>query len=222
LNVGTPTCPLPAGGFDWRPTLPPVVLDCWPVASPATDWRFTTVASWRGAFGPVEFGGKTFGVKAHQFRRVFELPAHSGLPFEVALSIHPADEKDREALLRNGWKVVDPATAACDPDSFRRYVQGSAAEFSPAQGIYADSRCGWVSDRTACYLASGRPVIVEDTGLQTHIATGDGLLTYRTLDEALVASKTIHRDYHRHAIAARNLAVSLFDSNQVLSRILNA
>jgi hypothetical protein len=221
LNVGKAICSLPTGGIPWRPTLPPVVLDLWPETTPPAYWRFTTVASWRGAFGPLEFNGRAFGTKAHQFRKIIDLPTRSGLPFEVALAIHPADAKDKAALVRAGWQVVEPATVADSPDAFRRYVQESAAEASPAQGVYVETRSGWVSDRTACYLAAGKPAVVEETELCHHLPTGDGLLTFRTLSDAVSAAQTVQRDYRRHAIAARSLAEHYFDSDRVLSRILN-
>ena len=108
-NIGTPACFIPTGGFSWHPIRPPVVLEQWPVAPTQEPDRFTTIASWRGAFGPVEFEGKRFGVKAHEFRKYVDLPRRAAGQFEIALSIHPADAKDLNLLLEHGWDVADPA-----------------------------------------------------------------------------------------------------------------
>ena len=147
LNVGAPDCCIPTCGLRWRPVLPPVVLDDWPVAnaSPASHAAapFTTIASWRGPFGPITHDGKTFGLKVHEFRKVLDLPARTGLPFEIALAIHPGDTADREKLVTHGWRLVEPAAVAADPQTFRDYVTGSRAEFSVAQGVYVDTNSGW-------------------------------------------------------------------------------
>jgi hypothetical protein len=193
----------------WRPIRQPVLLDEWPVVNGVGE-RFTTVASWRGAYGPIGEHGQ----KAHEFRKVIELPLRARGKFELALEIQPADRRDLDALLGHGWHVVEPPR---DPGEFRLYVQRSAAEFSPAQGIYADTRSGF-SDRTVRYLASGKPALVQDTG--TSLPTGEGLLTWRTLDDAVAGVARILSDYERHARAARALAEEHFDSDRVLGRLL--
>jgi hypothetical protein len=212
-NVGTAHCPLPVNGIAWRPTRPPVVLDDWPVAAAGDTARFTTISSWRGAFGPVD----GYGVKAHEFRKMAELPRRAAGTFEIALAIDPADARDRELLLGNGWRLVDPAAAARDPFAFQAYVQGSGAEFSPAQGVYVETRSGWFSDRTARYLAAGKPALVQDTG--SPLPSGEGLLTYRTVDEAAAGADAIVADYDRHSRAARRLAEEHFASDGVLTRL---
>lgn len=219
-NIGTPECPIPTSGIAWRKIRPPVVLGEWPVLSAPAFERFTTIASWRGPFGVVEFGGQTFGLKVHEFRKFMELPQRAGLPFEIALNIHPADHKDLDALQRHGWRITDPRAAASDPDAFRRYVQQSSAEFSVAQGIYVQTGSGWFSDRTAAYLASGKPALVQDTGFSRNLATGEGLIAFRTLDEAVAGAEGIAGDYPLHCRAARELAEAHFDSDKVLGRLL--
>jgi hypothetical protein len=230
-NIGTPVCAIPTGGIHWRATRQPVVLDQWPVAEVQGSKderrggnRFTTIASWRGPFGPVQTGGKTFGLKLHEFRKVIELPrrvASAAGVFEIALDIHPADQKDRAALEQNGWRIVDPRAVAGDPAAFRQYVQGSAAEFSVAQGIYVDTHSGWFSDRSVRYLASGRPVLVQDTGFSQHYPVGEGIVPFRTLDEASAGADDIVRNYASHCRAARGLAENYFDSDKVLRRLLD-
>jgi hypothetical protein len=219
-NIGQPGCSIPAGDIQWIPTLPPTVLSKWPFEDPVEPGRFTTVASWRGPFGPVSHGGHSYGLKVHEFRKFAELPKRAAGTFELALDIHPADGADRDLLLRHGWRVVDPASAVAGPLDFRRYVQGSSAEFSAAQGIYVDTRSGWFSDRTARYLASGKPAIVQDTGLGQTLPVGEGLLTFRTLDEAVERVHEVMEDPERHRKAARALAEEHLDSDLVLGKML--
>ena len=218
-NIGSPDCAIPTGGIQWRHTRPPVVLEDWPACAPKPFDRFTTIASWRGAYGTVTHEGKTYGLKCHEFRKCFELPQRTEKQFEVALQIHPADKKDLEALLGHGWKVIEPQSIADTPETFRRYIQNSGAEFSPAQGIYVDTNSGWFSDRTVRYLASGRPALVQETGFSQHISTGEGLISFRTLDEAVAGAERIVRDYFAHCAAARRVVEEFFDARQVVRRL---
>ncbi len=219
-NIGTSDCVIPAGGIPWRAVRQPVVLEEWPVVRADAADRFTTIASWRGPFGPVQHDGKTFGLKVHEFRKFIDLPGRVPGKFEIALNIHNADEKDRLALLDHGWRLVNPRDVASDPLAFRRYVQDSSAEFSVAQGIYVDTNSGWFSDRTVRYLASGKPALVQDTGFGRNIPTGNGLLAFRTLDEAVAGADRIMRDYDRHCRAARGIADEYFDSDKALGQFL--
>ena len=219
-NIGTAGCNIPTGGIVWRKTRPPIVLDEWPAVAGPTFDRFTTVASWRGSYGPVEFEGRTYGLKVHEFRKFIEVPRRTGLPFEIALGIHPADHKDRAAIEAAGWRITDPIAAAGSPEAFRDYVRGSGAEFSVAQGVYVHTGSGWFSDRTAVYLASGRPVLVQDTGFSRNLPTGTGLLAFRTFDEAAAGAGQIASNYAHHCRGARELAEAYFDSRLVLTRLL--
>jgi hypothetical protein len=219
-NIGKPFCAIPAGGIEWRPVRQPVALDLWPVSYEGERQRFTTIASWRGPFGSVWHGGKTYGLKVHEFRKFIELPRRTPYTFELALDIHPAEVNDLELLDRNGWRVVDPKAAVGDPDSFRRYVHGSGAEFSAAQGIYVDTESGWFSDRTTRYLASGKPALVQDTGFSRNLPVGEGLLAFRTLEEAVAGAEEIQSDYETHARAARHIAETVFASDVALRPIL--
>ncbi|MQA73295.1 MAG: hypothetical protein GEU88_02900 [Solirubrobacterales bacterium] len=216
--IGTPACQIPTEGIDWHPVSPPVVLDDWPAMDPAGLDRFTTISSWRGPFGPIEHGGRTYGLKHHEFRKMIELPQRSGERFEIALDIHPADGRDLEALGANGWRIVDPRSVVGDLDAFRAYVQGSGAEFSVAQGIYVDTRSGWFSDRTTRYLASGRPALVQDTGFGDTLPVGEGLVAFRTLEDAVAGAADIADRYAEHCRAARRIAEEHFDAGRVLAR----
>ncbi|MEJ7590767.1 MAG: hypothetical protein WKF77_04410 [Planctomycetaceae bacterium] len=182
--------------------------------------RFTTIANWRGSFGPVQIGNQTFGQKVHEFRKIWELPCRVPSDFEISLNIYPGDHKDYETLNALGWRITDPLKAASTPDRFRRYVQQSGAEFSVAQGIYMQTNSGWFSDRTTRYLASGKPVLVQDTGCGRHLPVGKGLLTFRTLDEAVAGAEAITADYETQCAAARGIAERYFDSDKVLGRLL--
>jgi hypothetical protein len=224
LNIGASDCCIPTCGIPWRHVVPPVVLGDWPVAEAmygeSQAERFTTVASWRGPFGPITHEGKAFGLKVHEFRKVIDLPRRTGLPFELALAIHPGDAADREKLLAAGWGLVDPKAVASGPQAFRDYVSSSFAEFSVAQGVYVETTSGWFSDRTVRYLAAGRPVLVQDTGFSRHLPTGLGLVAFRTPDEAEAAAADIVARYAEHRAAARALAVAHFDSDRVVGRLL--
>jgi hypothetical protein len=220
-NVGTEASSIPAAGIDWKPVKPPVVLDQWPLSEPRDPGRFTTIATWRSGFGTVEFEGRSYGLKVHEFRKMLELPQRAPGTFEIALDIHPGDSGDLEQLQSHGWLIVDPRQAARDPDAFRDYVQGSGAEFSVAQGVYVDTASGWFSDRTAGYLASGKPALVQDTGLAGNYPLGEGLVTFRTLEDAIAGAERIGADYRTHSQAARALAESHFDSDRVLADFLS-
>lgn len=221
-NVGSDRCDLPTGDIEWRPMLPPVVLEEWPQSTERASGHFTTVATWRGPFGPVEWDRRRFGLKVHEFRKFLSLPQIVDAQFDVALSIHAADGADLEVLEAQGWCVVDPRRVAGTPDGFRDYVAGSMAEFSVAQGIYVASRSGWFSDRTTRYLASGRPALVQDTGVGSLLPTGEGLVTFSTLDEARAGAESIVSDFRAHSLAARSVAETYFDSDVVLGAFLEA
>jgi hypothetical protein len=218
-NIGSSDCAIPAGNIEWRHTRPPVVLTEWPLRESASFNRFTTVASWRGAYAPVEYCGKTYRLKAHEFRKFVELPRHMRLRFEIALQIYPGDQKDLDALIANGWNIVDPIQVADFPHEYRRYIQGSGAEFSVAQGMYVDTNSGWFSDRTVRYLASGKPALVQDTGFSRHYPAQEGLVAFRTFEEAVSGAESITADYRKHCTAARAIAEEFFDSDKVIRRM---
>jgi hypothetical protein len=215
-NIGTPACSIPTGGIRWRPTRQPAVLDHWPVSREGDRSRFTTIATWRGPYGSVQYDGKTYGLKVHEFRKFIEMPGRTRPTFEIALDIHPDEEKDLKLLHHHAWQLVDPRVVAPDPTAFRHYVQGSGAEFSVAQGVYVDTHSGWFSDRTVRYLASGKPALVQDTGFGRNYPVGEGLVAFSTPEQAIAGAERIGRDYEKHCRAARALAEDYFDSDRVL------
>jgi hypothetical protein len=217
-NIGRPGCGVPVCGRDWVTTPPPVVLDDWPVVEGGDS--YTSVATWRNAYGTVAFQGSTYGSRVHEFRKYLELPALVDADFELALDIHPHEVNDLEALDAHGWRLVDPEDVAGTLETYRSYIQCSRAELCVAQQMYVATRSGWLSDRSLCYLASGKPVLAQDTGFSDNYPVGEGLLAFSTLEEAAAGIEEIERNYEDHCRAARALAEKYFDSDKVLGRIL--
>jgi hypothetical protein len=220
VNVGAEGCAVPTGGRRWIPTRQPVVLERWPRAAPGR--AFTSVGSWRGPFEPVEHGGRSYGLRVHEFRRFAELPGLVDAPFELALDIDDEDAADRRLLREGRWELADPEGVAGDLDSYRSYVQGSMAEIAIAKEMYVATRGGWFSDRSASYLASGKPVLAQDTGFGDSLPSGEGLLAFSNLEEARTGAEEISRNLPRHSAAARAIAEEFFASERVLAELLEA
>ncbi len=220
-RIGEPGCAVPTCGLDWITTPQPVVLEHWPVV-PATGTAFTSVASWRGSMGPLEYDGKRLGLRVHEFRRFLDLPGRTGQTFELALDIHSDETEDLTRLRESGWTLLDPLAATGDPRSYQAFIQGSGAELMIAKNLYVETRSGWFSDRSICYLASGRPVLAQNTGLPDRLPTGLGLVTFETLDDACAGIEAVVRERARHARAARALAEAYFDSDWVLPALVDA
>ena len=218
LNVGSEGCGVPTCGLRWLTIPHPVVLERCPVVEGGGG--FTSVGSWRGPYDRLEYRGRSLGQRAHEFRRFAALPSRVEAPFRVALEIDESDEADRALLRDNGWQLADPQQVAGSPAAYLRFVQGSLAELTVAKGIYVELQSGWLGDRTACYLASGKPALVQDTGLAAHYPLGEGLLAFSSFDEAVDGARRILDEYPVHAGAARRLAETEFDSRLVLPRLL--
>ncbi|HEX6386405.1 MAG TPA: hypothetical protein VF177_17165 [Anaerolineae bacterium] len=219
LALGKAGCVVPTFGLPWITTLQPVVLAHWPVARHTTYDALTTVANWRG-YGSIEYAGVFYGQKAHSLRQFFSLPTLTKEKFMLALSIHPDESSDLKALAENGWHLLDPTQVAHTPADYRRFVQGSKGEFGIAKSGYVAAGCGWFSDRSICYLASGRPVIAQETGFSRFLPTGEGLFAFKTSDDVLASIEALNRDYSRQSRAARAIAEEYFDSDKVLTRLL--
>lgn len=221
-RIGRPDCTIPTCGLDWLTLPQPIVLDQWPVAPPRPAGAFTSVGAWRGPNGPIELEGRTYGLRCHEFRTFLDLPARCpGESFEQALDIHEGDRKDIDALESRGWRLVDPLAVAGSPAAYRDYIAASKAEFMVPKQMYVDTRGGLLSDRSASYLVSGRPVLARDTGLAGLYPLGEGLLAFATPDEAAAGVAVIAADYPRHCRAAREIAESAFDSDRVLTGFLD-
>ena len=218
--IGDADCTVPTCGLRWLHTLPPVDLASWPrVQDRGAD--YTTVGNWR-SYGSITAHGAHLGQRAHSVRPLFELPRRVRPRIAVAFAIDDAETSDLHELRRNGWSLVDPFQAAGTPSRYRRFLQQSRAEISIAKRGYVVSRCGWFSDRSACYLASGRPVLALETGLDGAFPTGEGLILFSDLDTAVAGIEEIEGDYTRHATAARELAVEYLDARRVLEQLLEA
>ena len=217
-NLGAPDCPVPLVKFRWQPTRPPVVLDFWPVTADPGAARFTTVATWRNVGKDVTWDGVSYQWSKHDnFQRVLDLPRRVAQPLELALE--SADSGARERLRAHGWLVTDALSVSRDLDGYRDYLAGSRGEFTVAKDLVVRTRSGWFSDRSACYLAAGRPVVTQDTGFGAFVPTGEGLFGFSDVDEAAAAIEAINRDYPRHSAAARRLAAEYFDAEAVLERL---
>jgi len=220
--VGAEGCPIPTCGYDWIATFPPVALSHWSAAAePPTRDAFTTVGHWR-SYGSIEYGGIHYGQRAHSLRELVELPRLSEARFQLALGIHPDEVDDLAALRANGWQLLDPYEVAASPASYAEFIRSSKAELSIAKSGYVASRSGWFSDRSAAYLASGRPVVAQETGFGEVLPVGEGLLAFSTSEEAAAAVAVIEREPARHGRAARAIAEEHLDARKVLPRLLDA
>ena len=218
LELGV-SAQVPVCGREWISTVPPVVLEHWPIAGPVAVDAFTTVGNWR-SYGSIDRNGVRYGQRAHSVRGLLDLPEKTDQAIMPAFAIHPDESADLAALREHGWRLLDPAEVASTPARYREFVQGSKGELGIAKEGYVVSRCGWFSDRSACYLASGRPVVAQDTGFSAHLPVGEGLLAFTTADEAASAIARVVSDYKHHCSAARDLAEECFDSDIVLGRLL--
>ncbi len=223
-RIGTPGCDVPVHGVRYLPTRQPVVLDWWapngcaaPAAGPL---RCTTVASWEQAHKDITWRGETYTwSKSAEFEKLLGVPAQTSCTLELALSL---DDEPTLARLRAAGFVVGPARGLSnDPEAYRDYIRASGAEFTAAKDQNVRLRSGWFSDRTATYLAAGRPAVVQDTGFDAVLPTGDGLLSFRTPDEAVAALEEVASDPARHGAAALQIAQGFFDAHAVLSRLLH-
>jgi hypothetical protein len=218
-----PDCEVPRLGVSWHTFRPFVYLPLWP-ARPAPEPRapFTSVVHW--TWGELWLHDRVLSqAKRDGYLRYVALPRKAGRPFELATTIYPDDGSgDRELLLRNGWTLVDPHDVAGTPDAYRRYIARSRAEIACPKPVYRDLKTGWLSDRSARYLASGRPVLAEETGFSDHLPTGMGLVAFRNPEEALEGVADIDANYDRHSRAAREIAEEFLDSGRCLPEMLSA
>ena len=182
--------------------------------------RFTSISCWKGR-GTFQWKEKRSGEKSDNLLKFIDLPQRTNQELEIALRLDSAIyHVDREMFLENGWRVRDPLELRCFED-YRNYIGESRAEFSVAHNRYVEFKTGWLSDRSALYLASGKPVLVQSIGVEHRIPTGKGLLTFSTVEEAVGGIEEINRDYSTHCRVAREFAEEYFDSDKVLSKILN-
>jgi hypothetical protein len=219
-NHGNHDCKLPVSDrFTFHATRQPVLLDQWCTNGHGDSDRFTTVAGWKQLWREVTFEGETYHWSKHfEFLKFLALPSQCGAAFELALTGY--EPEDRELLEQHGWQVVDAAPLSADVDRYRDYIRESSGEFTVAKDQNVRFRTGWFSDRSAAYLAAGRPVVTQETGFSSSLPTGRGLFGFSTLEEAATAVDAIVSDYHRHRTAARAIAAEYFDHAVVLPALL--
>jgi hypothetical protein len=214
-------CEVPTLGLTWHPFLPVVYLPMWKAPpDPGPQASFSSVVHWYS--GELWLGDRALSMaKRDGYRRYAELPQRAGRPFELAAIIYPDDQTDdREVMLRQGWSPVDPYRVVDSPSAYQRYIERSRAEIACPKPIYRELKTGWLSDRSACYLASGRPVLAEEIGFSDHVPTGGGLVAFRDVDEAVWGVADIDANYERHMRAARELAEEFLDSRRCLAVML--
>lgn len=208
--IGTPLSIIPCGSFEWQHTWQPVVLSEWlPIDDPSHMDRFSTIMSWT-----IQSFSDIGGNKDHEFLKILDIPSHTKATFDLAVT------GPRDLLLSFGWGCRDALSISHHIFPYRDFIRSSFAEFSVAKQTYVETRSGWFSDRSECYLAAGRPVVVQDTGFSAHIPVGEGILPFKTKDEALAALESVMTEYPKHSRRAHELARTLFDSTVVLTSLL--
>lgn len=213
-RLGAPDCLIPTAGWTWLKTLPPVALSEWPRVEERPGLPFTAVMRWDG-FRDASLEGETYGQKDREFARFIDLPQRTAQKFRIALN-------GPETLSAYGWEIVPGEIATRTPEAYRRFIQQSRAEFGVAKHGYVKMRGGWFSDRSVCYLASGLPVLIQDTGLGDWLPVGEGILAFQDLPEILRGIELINADYPRHRRAARQLAEAYFSTHKILPALLQA
>lgn len=220
-NIGTAACPIPTGDVAWRPLRQPIVAELWEPAPIDPRAPFTTVGKWDSSGRDVTFAGELFAWrKRTEWFHFLDLPTTTGQPFRVAMDV-ASQPGDLARLRAAGWEVVDPLAVSADPEVYRAFIRGSRGEFTVAKDVNVRLRSGWFSDRSACYLAAGRPVVNQDTGFDVHLPVGEGLFAFRTPDDARAAFAAIAADYPRHCRAARALAIEYFSPQRVLGPLVD-
>ena len=217
-NINSSKCQIPTDGFNWHPTRQPIVLDLWLNKSENHNGKFTNVMQWE-SYAPLEHNGIHYGVKADSFGPYFNLPKRTNQVLEIALG---SSNAPRGKFRDNKWILMDPLEVSKDPWIYNQYIKNSKAEFSVAKQAYVKSRSGWFSERSASYLASGRPVLAQETGFSEWIETGGfGLLHFNSPEEAINGIETINANYQKHCNSARALAYEYFEAKKVLGDLID-
>jgi hypothetical protein len=215
-NVGTDRSSAPTAGKVWRPITHPVVVELFSPGAISSSAAFTTVMNWQ-SYEPIEFRGESFGHKDVEFEKFIDLPRRVGVPMEVAVG---GKKVPLERLRTAGWRVLDAHKVTASVDSYWKYLSCSLGEFTVCKSGFVKTNNGWFSDRASAYLASGRPVVQQDTGFGDHLPCGDGLMAVRTVEEASAAIEEIIGNYEHHSRRAREIAVEHLEASRVLGRFL--
>jgi hypothetical protein len=218
-NIGSPGCAIPTDRFTWQATRQPIAVELWPPLTTDVRAPFTTIGRWDERRRDVRFQGQVYSwSKRTEWMTFLELPGRSGEAFTVAMDVDKTPD-DAELLRNHGWEITDPVAVSRDALTYRDFIRHSKGEFTVAKDLNVRLASGWFSDRGACYLAAGRPVVTQDTGFGRVLPTGKGLYAVRTLDDAIRAVTSIASDYEANAQAAREMAKQYFDAGKVLTDI---
>jgi hypothetical protein len=219
-NIGRPGCVIPTERFVWHPTRQPIALDLWPPLPADPTAPYTTIGRWDEARRDIHFRGEVYAWRKRvEWIKFLDLPQRTGERFSVAMDVDKTPG-DGDLVRGHGWKITDPISVSRDPLTYRDFIRRSKGEFTVAKDLNVRLASGWFSDRGACYLAAGRPVVTQDTGFGRVLPTGTGLFAVRSLDEAVAAFAAINADYPRHTQAARRIAEKHFDAGSVLRDLL--
>jgi hypothetical protein len=222
-NLGTIDCKVPVGPFRYLPTRQPIILDWWRARDNGGrkngSLRFTTIASWKQTGKDIQWNGETYlWSKHHEFLKFIDLPRRTPHRFELALAC--SEPAALQLLTSQGWGVVDALPLSKEILPYREYFFASAGEFTVAKDQNIRLRSGWFSDRSACYLASGKPVITQDTAFGKVLPTGRGLFAFRTMDDILAALDAIASDYEGNCRAAHDIAAEHFAAEKVVGTMM--
>jgi hypothetical protein len=220
-NIGNADCPLPPLPRLRSRTRQPVLLHLWQDGAPLKK-KFTTVGNWRQTGRDIEFESQAYRwSKHHEFLKFVDLPRRTHQSIELATGLANLSPKERELLESMGWRLRDAHPFTTDPWRYRDYVQSSRGEFTVAKDLHIRLRSGWFSERSACYLAAGRPVVTQNTGFGKVLPTGEGLFAFNTIEEILAAFEAINSDYEKHSRAARAIAEEYFRAETVLKKVID-
>ena len=219
-NLGRPDCGVPVERFTWHPTRQPVVLDFWPRGRAPAEAPYTTIATWRHQKDRAFRGETYYWSKEREFLKILDLPKRCPAPLELALDITPDAPQTAPMLREHGWRVISAAGVSREITTYRDYIRGSRGEFTVAKDQNVRLRSGWFSDRSACYLASGRPVVTQETGFSNVLPSGRGLFGWRSEDDIVAAVEAIATDYRGHCGTARDIAIEYFAAEKVLASLM--
>jgi hypothetical protein len=216
-NINNPTCTIPSDGFPWKPTRQPSVVDAWELSSPLPSAKWTTVMQWN-SYKSREYKGQFFGMKSHSFKDFEDLPKQ--IPHEDFELILDASASLITELKELGWHIQNSINITKTPWTYQQYIRQSKGEWSVAKQGFVSSNSGWFSERSLCYMATGRPVLVQDTGFTQLFETGNGLFAFKTKEEAIESMERINKNYHFFCSEARKFVQNHFEATQVLKHLL--
>lgn len=219
-NIHGADCTVPKTGFDWKTTRMPIPPELWEACSKAplkADAPWSTIMTWNAFKGKLVYGGVEYASKGAEFEKLLGLPRLVSAPLKIAVG---GKNAPLDLISEHGWQVVDGPEATITPEKYQDFIAGSRGEVSPAKHVYVAMKTGWFSCRSACYLASGRPVVVQDTGFTSTIPSGEGIMAFDSVEQASRAICEVEEDYGKHSKAAKELARECFDSGKVLGKLI--